>query len=292
MAAGMGSRFGGLKQMAPVGPDGASLMDYNLYDALQSGVDHVVFVIRPEMESTFKEEVLPRLPRDLEVDVVFQTLAPEHEQWLSAEDRFRTKPWGTGHALLCAAGRVRPVFGVVNADDFYGAESFKALGTALQTLVHERFGVLVGFHLERTLSPQGPVSRGVCQVNEEGLLVKIVETSGLKRRDTLIVNDTGVAFPGETPVSMNLWGFPASFLNHLTGSFEAFLRRPDRGANAEFLLPDGINAWMREQEAAVGVLRSPEHWLGLTFKEDVPAVKEALQRLVISGHYPSPLWPT
>ena len=275
MAAGVGSRFGGMKQVAGLGPSGESLFDYAVYDAMQGGLDDVVFVVSEASRPAVEAHVNGGLGRHVEVRYVLQDAGG------------RAKPWGTGHAVLTACAEVRGPFGVINADDFYRRRSFELLGEALRT---GKDHINVAFTLRETLSSHGGVSRGLCLVDGE-YLTAIQELHDVRQENGKVLNDEGVALTGDEPVSMNLWGFRPSFCEVLTAEFDRFRERvgPD-DQKSEFLIGDAVDALDEHGSARVRVVRTPEHFLGVTYKDDVEGVRAELARLVAEGVYPSPLW--
>lgn len=294
MAAGVGSRFGGLKQLEPVGPAGEALLDFAVYDAWRAGVRRAVFVVRPELEAEFHERLGARYARRLEVAYAHQRLdvLPAGVTVPAG----RSKPWGTGHAVLAAAGLVDAPFIVINADDFYGPEGFARLVDFLTAPVGdgpERYA-MVGYRLRHTLSAHGAVARGVCEVTADGRLVAILEPERVTVTDQAILA-TGQAgaprrFTGEEPASMNLWGFRPSLFAHLEQRFARFAADRGDDPSAEFSLPGTVSALVREGIAEVRVLTTEWPWFGLTHRDDVPEVRRRLAELVARGDYPSPLW--
>lgn len=294
MAAGVGSRFGGLKQLEPVGPAGEALLDFAVYDAWRAGVRRAVFVVRPELEAEFHERLGARYACRLEVAYAHQRLdvLPAGVTVPAG----RSKPWGTGHAVLAAAGLVDAPFIVINADDFYGPEGFARLVDFLTAPVGdgpERYA-MVGYRLRYTLSAHGAVARGVCEVTADGRLVAILEPERVTVTDQAIVAagqaDMPRRFTGEEPASMNLWGFRPSLFAHLEQRFARFAADRGDDPSAEFSLPGTVSALVREGIAEVRVLTTEWPWFGLTHRDDVPEVRRRLAELVARGDYPSPLW--
>lgn len=275
MAAGRGSRFGGMKQVAGVGPRGEALFDYAVYDALRCGFDDVVFVVSPESHGPVAGHAGRGFDRRVEVRYALQ------------EAPGRRKPWGTGHALLCASAEVGGPFGVVNADDFYGRSSFELLGRALGDNAGDH--VLVGFNLRQSLSPNGGVSRGVCDV-EDGVLVTIAELHDIAAVDGVISNREGVPVTGDELISANLWGFQPSFGEVLRVEFDRFLAERGDDPDAEFLIGDAVASLPRHGDAIVRVVPTTERFLGMTYREDVADLTAEIASLVAGGRYPSPLW--
>lgn len=275
MAAGRGSRFGGMKQVAGIGPAGEALFDYAVYDALRNGFDDVVFVVSEESRGPVAEHVEEGCGRHADVRYALQ------------EAPGRAKPWGTGHALLCAAEVVDGAFGVVNADDFYGQQSYELLGRFLTGNTDDH--VLVGFNLRESLSPNGGVSRGLCEV-DDGALVTITELHDLAEVDGTITNREGVTLTGDELISANLWGFQRSLGKVLHVEFDRFLSEKGDDPGAEFLIGDAVGSLPRHGGTAVQVVPTEERFLGMTYKEDVAALTAEIASLVNAGRYPSPVW--
>lgn len=294
LAAGMGSRFGGLKQLESVGPSGETIMDYALYDARQAGIARVIFVIRRDLEAAFREVIGRRYERWLQVDYAFQELDALPSGFQVPPGR--TKPWGTGHALLAAAAQVQSPFVVINADDFYGAEAFRLLTTWLrdQPEAASTAHAMVAFHLANTLSAHGTVARGVCTVDPHGYLRGVREHTALEPDGPHGLERTPsgevTRFPGDTPVSMNFWGFQPSIFPELATRFEAFLRTHGQDAKAEFFLPGVVDDLITAGRASVDVLRTPDRWFGVTYREDRTEVAARIRELVTAGAYPADLW--
>lgn len=299
LAAGMGSRYGGLKQLEGVGPNGETIMDYSIYDAIRAGFAKVVFVIRRDFEEEFKTQVGSKYEGRIQVHYVFQDLADIPEGFSIPEGR--KKPWGTAHATWIARECLTEPFGIINADDFYGKQSFEILGNYLRTLEEAQpegdlneYG-MVGFELRHTLSDHGHVTRGICQANDQGYLEAVVETEGIEKS-----GENGAKCPnpdgsnreltGDEVASMNLWAFPTEFLEHLGPRFEMFLREQGQELKSEFFLPVVVNDLINDGEARVKVLHSPESWFGVTYQEDRPMVEQGLQSLIQQGVYPQKLW--
>lgn len=293
MAAGMGSRFGGLKQIEPVDDQGHILMDFSLFDAYRAGFRELVFVIKPELEASFRERVGRRVERFFTVHYVFQTVEQLPEGYAVPEER--SKPWGTGHAVLCAAQAVKGPFAVVNADDFYGAGAFRAIYDYLAANEDDRAYAMVGYRLRNTVTENGSVARGVCQV-EHGLLTGITErTKIFKRGEHAAYTEDGehfVELPGDTLVSMNLFGFTNRMMLELMARFPAFLDEslPKNPLKCEYFLPAVVNQQLAEGSATVRVLPCEEVWHGVTYREDLQSVKDAIAELKERGVYPEMLW--
>ena len=297
MAAGMGSRYGGLKQIDPVGPSGEIILDYSVYDALNAGFGRVVFVIKEEIEQVFRERVGRTIEEQCETTYVFQRLGDVPEGFEVPPDR--QKPWGTAHATLTARHVVDTPFAVINADDFYGRSSYQVLGDYLQN-AQDREGIydccMVGFVLRNTLTEHGHVARGVCRVDGEGSLVGIRELTRIEKSgdDARYTEDgeTWSELPGESVVSMNMWGFTPSLFSELETRFLPFLRKDNNILEVEYFLPEVVGELVVEGKATVKVLSTDEQWFGVTYRQDRLRVKRAIQDLVSRGVYPSNLWET
>jgi len=284
LAAGVGSRFGGLKQLAPVGPHGEALLDYGVYDAVRAGFRNVVLVIRREVEELFRRHVADVIGPGVAVSYAHQALEPPPAA------PGRTKPWGTGHAVLAAAWGIRGPFAVMNADDYYGAGAFRLLFDHLAVAGDH---ALVGYTLRETTSTHGGVSRAIAELDAQGYLARLTEVADIAGRGSVY---TGRTIPGKTVtldgselVSMNLWGFTNDVLGVLEEQFAAFLAAPDRAPDAEFLLSTALDEQVRAGRARLRVLPAPDRWLGMTFAADVPAVRDEIASLVRAGVYPSDL---
>lgn len=296
LAAGMGSRYGGLKQLDGVGPNGEVIMEYSVFDAVKAGVDRVVFVIRDSFEDAFKEQLVSRLPSRLDLRLAFQKFDDLPDGFAQRLDLSqRQKPWGTGHAVWAARQQVDSPFMAINADDYYGAEAFQQLASSLSGSGAPG-PCMVGFRLGNTLSPTGTVSRGVCQV-EGGILRGITER--IKLRDDgegqVLDEDSGLRFPSDTLVSMNCWGFGTEFMGYLESDFAGFLSQVENGqadlAKGEFYLPAAVDRWRQSPEGGeVTVKPSEETWLGVTYPEDKEAVVRGIAEKISLGHYPERLW--
>ncbi len=293
LAAGMGSRYGGLKQIDPVGPGGETLLDYSVYDAVRAGFDRVVFIVRGDMEQDFRAAVGSRIERRVAVEYCRQELEMV-PGWFSIPPE-RRKPWGTGHAVLAARDAIGGNFAAVNADDFYGAGSYRRLAGHLQQAADGRRGDygMVGFRLRETLSDHGTVARGVCR-SRQGLLEQVVELTRIARRgDGAVHTDPqgrARSLSGDELVSMNMWGFTPSIFEHLERAFARFLRERGREDGAEFMIPTLVNDLVAAGQAKVRVLRSSDSWFGVTYREDRERVTSQIRDLVRRGSYPAPLW--
>jgi len=290
LAAGMGSRYGGLKQIDPVAPGGETLMDYSIYDALRAGFDKVVFVIRRDIEQEFKDKIGRRYEQRLRVEYVNQELTSLPPDFDLPPNR--KKPWGTGHAVLAAAKVIHEPFAAINADDFYGADSFRLLGAHLQSATADYS--MVGFVLRNTLSDFGSVARGVCQLGTDGFLENVVELTRIERAGAGAkhTDAAGTIHPlkGDEIVSLNMWGFHPPIFKQLDREFIEFLKKHRWDENAEFFIPTVIGTLLRRGEARVKVLRTPDLWFGITYREDRPLVVSGIQRLIERGVYPAKLW--
>jgi UTP-glucose-1-phosphate uridylyltransferase len=291
LAAGMGSRYGGLKQIDPVGPGGETIIDYSIYDALRAGFGKLVFVIRKDIEEPFRQVVGARFEKRVPVEYVFQELDALPPGFVVPEGR--TKPWGTTHAILMAADAVREPFAVINADDFYGAEAYRALAGHLQSGAADY--AMVGFTLRNTLSDFGSVSRGVCTVTSDGLLKDVVEMTTIVRDGAHARNTDAsgrvTSLTGDEPVSMNMWGFTPRVFEQLRALFAEFLARNATELRAECYIPSAVNELVSSAQARVRVLGSADSWFGVTYRDDQPRVAESIRRLIHDGRYPERLWP-
>lgn len=298
MAAGIGSRFGGgIKQLAPVGPSGEIIMDYSIYDALEAGFTKIVFIIRRDLEKDFKEIIGNRIAKAAKVEYAYQELEKLPEGFSIPEGR--KKPWGTGHAVLMVKELVHEPFLVINADDYYGKEGFRKIHDYMVNSMDEEKEPLAlcmaGFALENTLSENGAVTRGVCEVNADGTLAKVEETFAIeKKADGFYAeNEDGVpvSIHAGQLVSMNMWGLSPLFLDELEKGFPEFLQQiPEGNLKAEYLLPKVIDKLIQEKKAEVKVLESGDKWFGVTYQEDKAAVVAAIRRLVDDGVYPEKLF--
>lgn len=286
LAAGMGSRYGGLKQLDPVGPGGATLMDYSVFDAKRAGFGRVVFIIRPDMEEAFRPFVAERYGSTIDVATAHQRKEDIPAGVTPPPDR--AKPWGTGQAVLAAERQVNGPFAVINADDFYGRGAYEALARFFAGNRDDTFA-LVGYRLVDTLSESGGVNRGVCRVSRDGWLEDIVETYDIQRRaDGRLAGKDGAPIADETPVSMNFWGFTPAVFPLLRAGFDEFFRTADL-AKGEYLLPSELDRAVKRGAARVRVIESGSRWFGMTYPGDRPAVSAAIHRLVTEGAYPERL---
>ncbi|MDR3090855.1 MAG: nucleotidyltransferase [Clostridiales bacterium] len=296
MAAGLGSRFGGLKQLEAVGPSGEVIMDYSIFDAKRAGFEKVVFIIKREDESEFKKTVGNRAAEQLEVEYAYQELTDVPKGF--AAPAGRVKPWGTTHAVLAARSAVKESFAVINADDYYGLNAFVMVYNFLVNPpedTRKQHYVMAGYYLEKTLSDHGAVTRGVCEGDGSGRLTRITECSGIERsgKGSKMTDKKGnlVEIPPGVVVSMNFWGFENGVFKHLQNDFEQFIKyKGQEDPDAECLLPASIGELIMNGIGDVRVLSTKEEWHGITYKEDLPSVKAALAAKHKAEIYPSPLW--
>jgi len=293
LAAGIGSRYGSLKQMDKFGPSGESLIDYSIFDALKAGFQKATFIINKSMEKEFQEILVKRFQEKIEVHYVFQEIedVPEGIQFTPQ----REKPWGTAQAVLMAAPIIKESFAVINADDFYGTNSFRIIFSYLSSLEKEdKNYCLVGFRLSKTLSEHGHVARAICELDEEGYLKSIVErTRILKIEGKIVYQDEKnnlIPIQGDPIVSTNFMGFTPSVFSHLDFYFDKFIREHNQDPKAELFLPEVLNEIISRNKARVKVLSSDEQWFGVTYKEDKASVAQNIQELVHRGVYPANLW--
>jgi hypothetical protein len=293
MAAGMGSRYGGLKQIDPMGPSGETILDYSVFDALRAGFGKVVFIIRPDFEEAFRAGVGAKFADRITVDYAFQTLDRLPAGFSVPEGR--EKPWGTTHAILCARDVVREPFAVINADDFYGRTSFAVLHDYLSALPNDSAEYsMVGFTLKNTLSEHGTVTRGVCKTDAAGFLTEIEEMTKIGSGPTGVSNtkEDGTISPltGLEPVSMNMWGFSPHLFEQLGALFEEFLTAHGSELKGECYIPLSVGELVRRKQASCKVLPTDSTWFGVTYREDKPVVQASIASLTSSGAYPPALW--
>ena len=293
LAAGMGSRYGGLKQMDPVDEYGNLIIDYSIYDALQAGFGRVVCIIKQSIEREFKEVVGSRAGRHVKLDYAFQELDKLPEGYAVPEGR--VKPWGTAHALMCCSGVIDGPFAVINADDYYGRSAFSTIFDYLKEPHKTGEYAMVGYQVENTLTDNGVVTRGVCNADGNGFLKHIKECSGISRYGSGGVyeeNGHQIVIEKGTLVSMNLWGFDAGLLDSLQRGFAPFLNKglAENPFKCEYLLPTAVHNLIQQGDATVRVLQSHDQWFGVTYREDMPVVKSAIRALKGSGMYPERLW--
>lgn len=297
MAAGMGSRYGGLKQIDPVDPYGNKIIDFSIYDAVEAGFEKVVFIIKKAIEQEFKEQIGDRMAKHVNVEYVFQELDKLPEGFTAPEDR--VKPWGTAHAILCCKGVVDGPFAVINADDYYGKSAFKSIYDQLLKVEDgDKYQyTMVGYKLYNTLTENGHVARGVCVTDENSKLTDIHERTRIEKHGDVaeFTEDDGATWTelGEdTIVSMNMWGFTESILKEIDERFAAFLNRelPVNPLKCEYFLPFVVDEILKEDKAEVTVLKSVDRWYGVTYKEDKEMVVNAIRSLKEAGLYPERLW--
>ena len=294
MAAGMGSRFGGCKQITPVDNQGHIIMDYSIFDAVRAGFGRVVCVIKPEMEADFRAAIGDRIAKHVDLHYAYQTIDRLPDGFTVPEGRI--KPWGTAHAVLCAAEEIEGDFVAINADDFYGAGAFKAAYDFLVSDHRQNEHAMVGYLIENTLTENGYVSRGVCAVDENGLLRRIDERIHIEPREggAAYIEDgeNEVFIPAGTRVSMNMWAFSHSILDEMKNRFVSFLqtRAVENPLKAEYYLPSVPDMLIREGKASVRVLGTAERWYGVTYQDDLPKVQQAMGDLRAEGAYPEKLW--
>ena len=294
LAAGMGSRYGGLKQVDKLGPQGETIIDYSIYDALHAGFGKVIFVIRKSIEQEFKETFLNKYAGKIAIDYVLQEISMVPADVVVSPDR--VKPWGTGHAVLMAEEKIHEPFAVINGDDFYGREAFAVMAKFLNNLPQTSSSVamaMVGYQLGKTLSENGYVSRGICFTSDKAELTDVKECTHIERKNGQIVsveNDVTRILAPSTTVSMNFWGFTPAIFGHLNKMFSSFAKENANNIKAEFYIPFVVNNLIASGEGSVKVLGSDAEWFGVTYKEDRPFVVRKLQQLVDDKVYPSPLW--
>ena len=297
MAAGIGSRYGGLKQVEAFGPGGEVVLEYSVYDALKAGFDRVVFIIRRDFEDLFRARIGEKIGRVAETAYVFQSIDQLPPDFTAPPGR--TKPWGTGQAILCSRDAVRTRFSVINADDFYGRATFKAMAAELRREKDDEGAyhyAMMGYRLANTLSEYGHVARGICESTPDGYLINIREVLKIQRfPDAIKQTENGVDWtplPGESVVSMNFWGFEPSLFGELEILFREFLRtRSGSLDKAEFLIPEAVGSLVRAKKARVRILPTRERWFGVTYPQDRARVQAAILERIREGLYPERLWP-
>lgn len=293
LAAGMGSRYGGLKQVDPLGPNGETIIDYSIYDAIEAGFGKIVFVIKKSIEHDFKKIMLPKYEGKIPVEYVFQEL-DKLPEGISLNPE-RIKPYGTGHAILMGKEVIHEPFAVINGDDFYGRAAFKTMYEFLKHQTPDSFNyAMIGYQLGHTLSENGSVSRGVCVTNEHHQLVKVTEMTKIQRENEKIRNyfedGSNMILSESDPVSMNFWGFTPSIFNYAENLFKYFMMQNHHNNKAEFYIPLIVTEMIKSQQATIEVLRSDAQWFGITYREDRQDVIKKLEFLYKEGLYPSPLW--
>lgn len=292
LAAGMGSRYGGLKQIDSFTPEGDTIIDFSLYDALQAGFGKFVFIIRKSFEKEFKEIFNKKLEGKAEIAYVFQELENVPEKYINPE---RTKPWGTGHALLMTKTAVKENFAIINGDDFYGKEAFEVMAKSLSKKDMNSYDFnTMAYLLKNTVSDHGYVSRGECLVNDKNYLVDVTERTHIEKIDGKIIrkddDGTYISIDGNTVVSMNFWGFTPRFFEFGQALFEKFLEMNKENLKAEFYIPNIISDILKSSTATVEVLKSDAKWFGVTYKDDKPIVQKAIEQLKNKNIYPKHLW--
>ena len=285
MAAGMGSRYGGLKQLDKVGPNGETIIDYSVYDAIQAGFNKVVFIIREDFKDDFKITISDKYNGLINTELVFQDLHDLPGNFNCPKER--EKPWGTGHAILAARGVIKEPFAAINGDDFYGRKSFEVLADHYSNDTSSYS--MTAFQLDKTLSDHGSVSRGLCEHADKKLMT-VTETHDLKKTNNKITSDRDIDLNGKELVSMNMWGFTPSLFHYLEAMFIDFLNNNIHDLKSEFLIPTVVNDLIQQKMEEVHILKTDSKWFGVTFKEDKPLVKNQIADLVESGTYPSILF--
>jgi Nucleotidyl transferase len=290
LAAGMGSRYGGLKQIDPIGPNGETIIDYSIYDALRAGFGKLVFIIRRDIEAAFREGIGARFEKRIAVEYVFQELDKLPAGFFVPSSR--TKPWGTGQAILMAADVIHEPFAAINADDFYGAYSFRALAQQLSSDSADYS--MVGFLLRNTLSEFGSVARGVCRIGVDGFLENVTELTKIERSGVgakyTQPDGSVLTLTGDETVSMNMWGFTPTLFDRLRAQFAEFLKQHGQEQKSEFYIPAAVNAFIGAGQARCQVLKTSDSWFGVTYREDRPRVIESVRTLITRGEYPEKLW--
>ncbi len=292
LAAGMGTRYGGNKQLDEVGPSGETIIDYSIYDAIRAGFGKIVFVIRRDIEEQVRERFVDRLQGKIEVDYVFQEITDLPEGVRVAPDR--SKPWGTSHAILVTKDKIKEPFGVINADDYYGVESFTLLRDFLVNDKDPNNYCIVGYKLGNTLSEHGHVNRGVCKADENGFLRNIVETRQIEktREGATAPGPDGnpINFTGNEIVSMNLWGFKPSCYDFLGKEFRNFINASGMDLKSELDIPTSVDKFVKNGEITIKILMSNERWFGVTYREDKPYVVESIKKMIRNGVYPARIY--
>jgi NDP-sugar pyrophosphorylase family protein len=291
LAAGMASRYGSMKQVDGFGPNGETIIDYSIYDAIKAGFGKISFIIREEFKDNFAAIFEPKLKGRVEIDYVFQSY--DLKPFGIDKTIERAKPWGTAHAVLAARNQVHEPFCVINADDFYGADSFEKMAKFLTTEVADDKYSLVGYQVDKTLSEYGSVSRGVCKVNDKGDMVEINERTQVYFKDGGVVYEEGgveTALPTDTRVSMNFWGFTPAVFEQSLPMFQRFVEANEHNPKAEFFIPLVADELIKSGTASFKVIPTASKWFGVTYKEDKPIVQKSISDLVNSGVYPTNLW--
>ena len=292
LAAGMGSRYGGLKQLDGLGPSGETIMDYSVYDALRAGFGKIVFVIRHDFEQEFRDKIISKYEGHVPVEVVFQDINTLPEGFSPNPER--SKPWGTNHAVLMGKEAIREPFGVINADDYYGADSFRILGDFLRSVKDRKNSYcMIGFNIENTLSENGGVSRGLCEVDSDGFLSGVKECHGIDRKEGRLIQveeGENVPFPENASVSMNMWGFTPDYFDYSEKAFVEFLKEHGNDLKTEFYIPSVVNDLINNGTVTLKVEQTPNRWFGVTYAADREATVAQFKKLVEEGLYPTPLF--
>lgn len=292
LAAGMGSRYGGLKQIEPVGPNGETILEYSVFDAIRAGFGKVVFVIRESFAADFKARFESKLKGKIEIEYVYQEIGKLPQGFVLPEGR--EKPWGTGHAVLMARDVIHEPFAAINADDFYGAEAYKVIAGFLSESVRPQKYAMVGYQLNKTLSDFGSVSRGLCQTDENNFLTQITETHKIRQEGNMILceseNMETVELTGDETVSMNFWGFHPSVFENIEKQFVDFLKTNIQLPKSEFYIPFVVFEMIKTGSTQVEVVKADSPWFGVTYQDDKPFVIDQIQKLTDKGVYPDKLW--
>ena len=292
LAAGMASRYGSMKQTESFGPSGETIMDYSIYDAIRAGFGKVVFIIRKDFAESFKASFEPKLKGKIQTEYVYQEKTYFIPEDVAVPEE-RTKPWGTGHAVLCAKDAVKEPFAVINADDFYGRDAFEKAANFLTNQCNDKLYSIIGYELAKTLSEHGTVSRGVCEVDAANTLVSIKERTKIYRENDSIVfeeNDQKFEVPSSSSVSMNFWCFHQSLFDTTEVLFKQFVRDNYTNLKSEFFIPIIAEHFMHQEGGRITVIPTTSQWFGVTYKEDAPGVKASVDALVAANEYPQSLW--
>lgn len=291
LAAGMGSRYGGLKQLDEIGPNGEAIIDYSLFDAIRAGFGKVVFIIRKDFEDAFKERFDKKLQGKIEVEYAYQSLTDVPEGFSIPEER--VKPWGTAHAILAARNLINEPFASINADDFYGKEAYKTAHDYLTSGIDDKKCCMIGYQLNKTLSEYGTVSRGLCNTDDNNNLVDVTEFTKIGKEGNsiyFIKGDKKTALKGSETVSMNFWGFHPSIMKSMWTAFEAFLQKEGKELKSEFYIPTHVDNLIKANKIETKVLTTTADWFGVTYKDDKPFVLKKIEDLIQAGKYPKNLW--
>ena len=291
LAAGLGSRYGSLKQIEPVGPGGETIIDYSVYDAIKAGFGKVVFVIKKEIEADFRDSLLKRFENRVETGYVFQELQMLPEGYALPADR--VKPWGTAHAIMVSEKAINTPFAAINADDYYGYDAFREMHNFLSAAGNESNYCMIGYKLANTLSEHGTVSRGVCNIDKNDFLISVSELTKIQRENSRIVyyeNGEPLPLPEDSTVSMNIWGFTETVFSHIRERFSSFLDTGIHDPKSEYYIPTLVDQLIKEKEARVKVLRCNASWFGITYREDKDAAKKSILKKIENGEYPEKLW--